>query len=185
MIFRRRLGISAQALLASKPIPKILAADHPIKKPNAEIGKPTEVMVQEPKIGKNDAVPFPSVVALRGEAFLSGGTSAGVQVKFAGMKITAYPLLEAERAFGTFSFNIEMPAPIASCVTDSEGRWGMSIPKGCDFLLHAKGEHYATKTGNRTPFEWRIKSQDIQDIDRVMLTSDNCVQIRTSQLHTR
>jgi hypothetical protein len=126
-----------------------------------------------------------SMVRLKGEAFIAGGTSAGIQVKFTGLKIYAYPLAEALSAFEVNSFRPDLPKPLAFCVSDSEGRWTMLIPKGTAFLLRAEGQHYATKTGHCSDFEWRIKSEDIQDLESVMLTSQNSLPSKTVSMGRR
>lgn len=119
------------------------------------------------------APPVPTVRTLTGEAFLGVGQGLGLRVGFPGMRITAYPLAEAEAAFaagGTPS----LPSPLAQATADGEGHWTMELPLRTPFLLHAKASFHAAKSGQGTDYEWRIPSTEL-DEDKVELTSGNAL----------
>ena len=114
----------------------------------------------------------PKTRKITGEAFLAGGESQGIRVKFAGLKIVAYPLDSAVTAFNTIAFRQDLPEPIAQTEANGEGQWSLELPAGTPFLLHAKATHHAARGGRSTEFEWRIKSTDIAG-DTLMLTEKN------------
>ena len=116
--------------------------------------------------------PAPKTRKITGEAFLAGGESQGIRVKFAGSKIVAYPLDSAVTAFNTIAFRQDLPEPIAQTEANGEGQWSLEMPAGTPFLLHAKATHHAARGGRSTEFEWRIKSTDIAG-DTLMLTEKN------------
>lgn len=126
----------------------------------------------------------PNVTILAGEAFISGGTSAGVQVKFTGLTIAALPLQAALDAFNTRT-TPSLPPPLAKTVTNSEGQWTLKIPSNTPYLIHAHGIHYATKTGRSMPFEWRIPSTAILESTSIMLTDKNALDVGFIPLHRR
>jgi hypothetical protein len=119
--------------------------------------------------------PAPKTRKITGEAFLAGGESQGIRVKFAGLKIVAYPLDSAVTAFNTLAFRQDLPEPIAQTEANGEGQWSLELPAGTPFLLHAKATHHAARGGRSTEFEWRIKSTDIAG-DTLMLTEKNAEQ---------
>jgi hypothetical protein len=119
--------------------------------------------------------PSPKTRKITGEAFLAGGESQGIRVKFAGLKIAAYPLDSAVTAFNTLAFRQDLPEPIAQTEANGEGQWSLELPAGTPFLLHAKATHHAARGGRSTEFEWRIKSTDIAG-DTLMLTEKNAEQ---------
>lgn len=112
-------------------------------------------------------------IELDGEAFVSGGNTMDDTVRFAGMQVVAYPLREALWATETNLTTIDWPAPLASTSTDSAGRWTLKVPAGTPYMLYAKGEHFATRTGNLTTWTWKVSSHMIGSNTRVQLTDLN------------
>lgn len=126
----------------------------------------------------------PTARKISGEAFLTGGESGAIRVKFAGITVTAYPLVEALAALDSRLAVPELPAPLAVADADSEGRFAFELPPNTPFLLLAKAEHHAIRGGRITPFEWAIKSTEIRG-DTIMLTEKNATAITVSTINRR
>lgn len=152
-------------------------------------------MIQEPLRGQmiaardaSAAAPSPSAVpeagpaprVIKGEAFIGGGESQGLRVKFAGLKIAAYELSKARAAFDTNTAP-ELPPSIAETESDGEGRFEIEVPAGVPVMIVAKGKHRAARGGRVTDWEWRVPDKDIKG-NKVMLTDSNSYQLFTVPL---
>lgn len=164
------------ALATERPKPSTYVAPSPVAKPAAttQAAKPTPAATPTAPIA-------PQARKISGDAFLGGGESNGVRVKFAGMRIALYPLDAALKVLDTFS--PDLPAPLAETQTDSEGHFSFEAPK-VPFILLAQAEHRAARGNRVMPFEWRIKSTDITG-DTLMLTGQNAVQRTIGQIGVR
>lgn len=130
------------------------------------------------------AQPMPTVRTIVGEAFISGGVSQAIRVKFAGLHVTAYPLDAAKSALEASGFRPQMPPPLAQTDANAEGAWSLDVPADVPFLLCAKATHRSLIGSNYTDFEWRIPSTELNG-NSVMLTEKNALPLSTITIRHR
>jgi len=110
----------------------------------------------------------PDSVTLTGQAF--------IQTKGAGPSIlgsvTVYAFQEyALSEFGTSGHEVDLPTPLASAVTDADGRFKLKIPGTEPFFVFAQASRRVGD--NLEHYEWRIDSADISDRNNLLLTNNN------------
>jgi hypothetical protein len=115
-------------------------------------------------------------VTLTGQAFVQ--TNAEGPVKLGALRVYAFPIYALE-AFKTYHDAINLPAPLASALTDAEGRFKLVVPGSDPFFVFAQGSRVFSDTTEN--YEWRITSDSIEDRDNVLLQNENMVEPPTDK----
>lgn len=104
---------------------------------------------------------------IEGQAFIV--TRGAGNYTLGSMTVYAFP---ADRAAAFESFaTIDLGKPLASGRTDAEGRFKLSLPSDTAFFLFARSHRDVGRTTES--YEWLVKSSEITDRGRVLLTSHN------------
>ena len=85
--------------------------------------------------------------------------------------ITVYILPEgAWSAIDTATNPIWLPAPLAKQVSDADGRFDFTLPKGLPFVLLAQGHKMAGSREEK--YEWRMRSAEMKQLPTILLAND-------------
>lgn len=65
----------------------------------------------------------------------------------------------------------QLPKPIAQTVTDADGKFKLTVPKGAQYFLFAQAQR-GLLDGSTERFEWHVPASEIKYIDQVNLSGD-------------
>lgn len=110
-------------------------------------------------------------VTIKGQAFVQ--TNGAGPSKLGAMRIYAFPL-EALEAFKTYHDTVNLPHPLASALTDADGRFKLTVPGSDPFLIFAQGSRTLGDTTEN--YEWHVSSETIEDRNNLLLQNENMVE---------
>lgn len=111
-------------------------------------------------------------VVLTGQAFIQ--TAGAGPSKLGAMRVYAFPM-NALSEFDTYQDTVNLPKPLASVVTDAEGRFKLTIPGTDPFFVFAQGQRRVGSAayGHNEFYEWHIQSDAIEDRSNLLLQNEN------------
>lgn len=66
---------------------------------------------------------------------------------------------------------VKLPPPMAEAVTDADGKFHLTVPKGKPFILFAQGFRYIGE-GKNELLEWHVPSGEIKHFNQVNLSNE-------------
>lgn len=109
----------------------------------------------------------------KGQVFVA--TVAGTTVPLGSVKVRAFPLRYLSE-FEGLSFTVRLPKPIASTLTDAEGKFSLTVPGSEEFFFFAQSGRYLGSYGGKArseSYDWRVAVSAVKDPNAVLLTNAN------------
>lgn len=91
--------------------------------------------------------------------------------KFGDVPVYAFPVESLDVWSMTPTGTVKLPPPMAETITDADGKFRLSVPKGKPFFLFAQAQRLMAD-GTTERFEWRAPSTEIKHFNQVNLSSD-------------
>lgn len=112
----------------------------------------------------------------KGQVFVA--TMGGKNTKLGSVNVRAFPM-SVMALFEGFSDTVALPKPLASTVTDADGKFTLAVPGNEPFFIFSQSGRYLGSyrgTPQSEHYDWRIPSEEITDPSNVLLNNRNMAQ---------
>lgn len=103
-----------------------------------------------------------------GQVFIA--TRGGTNVKLGGVKVRVFGL-ESLSQFETNANTIALPKPIATVLTDADGKFSVSVPAERTVFIFAQGQRLVGR--DQEIYTWTVAEKQIESPGNVLLTNSN------------